>query len=130
MKPLVLVVDDHPTNLKLARWVLATEGFEVWSCATAEEALLLVEDRIPDVVIVDIALPGMSGLDLCRRLRASAATRHVAVVAMTAFAMKGDEAKARAAGCDAYFTKPVNTRTLAADVRAVVATSAHRLSQS
>lgn len=130
MKPLVLVVDDHPTNLKLSRWLLATEGFEVWSCATAEEALLLVEDRIPDVVIVDIALPGMSGLDLCRRLRASAATRHVAVVAMTAFAMKGDEAKARAAGCDAYLTKPVNTRTLAADVRAVVAASAHRLSQS
>lgn len=126
MKPLALVIDDHPMNLKLAQWLLASEGFEVAACATAEEALQFLARRVPDLVLVDIALPGMSGLEFTRTLRASADTRGIPIVAMTAFAMKGDEAKARAAGCNAYITKPVNTRTLAAQLRQAMEAAAER----
>lgn len=126
MKPLVLVVDDHPANLKLARWVLTADGFEVAACATAEDALTFLASRMPDLLLVDVALPGINGLELSRRLRANEDTHRIPIVAMTAFAMKGDEAKARAAGCDAYITKPVNTRTLAAQLHEVMATAAGR----
>lgn len=126
MKPLVLVIDDHPMNLKLARWLLAAEGFEVAACPTAEDALEFLGRRLPDLVLVDLALPGMSGLEFTRTLRASADTRVLPIVAMTAFAMRGDEDEARAAGCDAYITKPVNTRTLAAQLRQAMDAAAQR----
>lgn len=122
MRPSVLIVDDHPTNLKLARCVLTDGGFEVRTCESGEEALQLIGERRPDLVLVDIALPGMTGLEFCQRLRADPSTCDLPLVAMTAFAMKGDEAKARAAGCNGYLTKPVNTRTLAGQLRAVLGT--------
>jgi CheY-like chemotaxis protein len=127
MKPTVLVIDDNPTNLKLARWVLAAEGFEVISLASAEEAMLALQTGAPDLILVDIALPGLDGLELTRRLRANPATRHIAVVAVTAFAMKGDEAKALEAGCDAYLAKPVDTRALGPFLRRVIASSKLRV---
>lgn len=120
MKPMVLVIDDNPTNLKLAHWVLTSEGFEVASLESAEQALAFLRDRRPDLLLIDIALPGLDGLELTRMLRASADTRHLPIVAMTAFAMKGDEAKALAAGCDAYLAKPVNTRALGSQLRQVM----------
>lgn len=117
---MVLVIDDNPTNLKLAHWVLTSEGFEVASLESAEQALAFLRDRRPDLLLIDIALPGLDGLELTRMLRASADTRHLPIVAMTAFAMKGDEAKALAAGCDAYLAKPVNTRALGSQLRQVM----------
>ena len=112
----VLVVDDNPTNLKLACDVLEWSGFNVLSAADAEEALKVIELSPPDVILMDIALPGMDGLTLTRQLKASAATRDIRVVALTAFAMKGDEQKAIEAGCDGYISKPIDTRMLGAEI--------------
>ena len=103
----VLVIDDHPANLKLARLVLAGAGHEVETAADAEEAAAVLERFRPRVVLMDIQLPGTSGLELARRLKAGPAGHRVAVLALTAYAMKGDEERALAAGCDDYLAKPI-----------------------
>jgi two-component system, cell cycle response regulator DivK len=108
----ILIVDDNPTNLKLARVLLAAEGYEVRVAVDAEEALALLDGFHPRLILMDLQLPGMDGLTLTRRLKEDPATRDVAILALTAYAMKGDEEKARLAGCDGYITKPIDTRTL------------------
>jgi len=110
----ILIVDDNAANLKLARVLLVSEGYEVRTAIDAEEALLALREFRPALILMDIQLPGMDGLALARRLKADPATRPIAIVAMTAYAMKGDEEKALAAGCDGYVTKPIDTRTLPA----------------
>lgn len=117
----VLVIDDNPVNLKLASEVLRAEGHAVIRAEDAEQALSLLESRMPDLVLTDIALPRMDGLELTRRLKADPRYRHLPVVALTASAMKGDEVRILEAGCDAYITKPINTRTLTAQVVSVLA---------
>ena len=117
----ILVVDDNPTNLKLASEVLEAEGHEILRAVNAEEAIAVIAKTPPDLILMDIALPGMDGLTLTRQLKADPATRHIVVVALTAFAMKGDEAKAQAAGCDGYITKPIDTRALARQIESVTA---------
>src|SRR5450432_2538532 len=113
----ILVVDDTPVNLKLTRIVLAHEGYKVQTAASAEEALEMLRGYHPLLILADIQLPGMDGLEMTRRLKSDARTRDITVVALTAFAMKGDEEKAREAGCDGYITKPIDTRTLGKRVR-------------
>lgn len=108
----VLIVDDNVQNLKLARVVLSTSGFEVATAGDAEEALVVLETFAPHLILMDIQLPGMDGLELTRRLKAEPARKHIVIIALTAFAMKGDEEKARAAGCDGYITKPIDTVAL------------------
>ena len=108
----ILVVDDNSTNLKLVSDVLGFEGYRILQAGDAESAQEIIRRTRPDLILMDIALPGMDGLTLTRLLKADEPTRHVIVVALTAFAMKGDEAKAREAGCDGYITKPIDTRTL------------------
>ena len=115
---LVLVVDDNPTNLKLASYVLSASGYDVRTAADAEEALNLVETLLPRVILVDLQLPGMDGLELARRLKAAPRFREVVIIAVTANAMRGDEERARAAGCDGYIAKPIDTRSLARTVAA------------
>ncbi|HEY2728420.1 MAG TPA: response regulator [Polyangia bacterium] len=105
----ILVVDDNPQNLKLVRVLLSSEGYAVRTAADAEEALRLLEGYAPRLVLMDLQLPGMDGLELTRRLKADPRRRGMLVVALTAYAMKGDEEKARAAGCDGYVTKPIDT---------------------
>jgi two-component system, cell cycle response regulator DivK len=109
---LVLVVDDNPTNTKLIRLLLADEGFEVRSAANAEEALASLEERVPQLILMDIQLPGTDGLTLTRNLRSQRRFDHVWILALSAYAMASDEVKARQAGCDGYITKPIDTRTL------------------
>ncbi|MEW6277154.1 MAG: response regulator [Candidatus Eremiobacterota bacterium] len=116
----VLVVDDHAANLKLACDVLEWEGFQVDRARDAEEALERIRLNPPDLILMDIELPQMDGLALTRKLKADPATRHIRVVALTAYAMKGDEQKAREAGCDGYLTKPISTRLLGEQVRAAL----------
>jgi CheY-like chemotaxis protein len=99
-------------NLKLIRVVLGGEGYEVRTAADAEEALGMLEGWRPSLILMDVQLPGMDGLELTRRLKAEPATREILIVAITAYAMKGDEQKALGAGCDGYITKPIDTRTL------------------
>lgn len=117
----ILVVDDNPTNLKLVSEVLEFEGYRILKAVDAETAEDIVQTTPPDLILMDIALPGMDGLTLTRKLKANAGTRHIIVVALTAFAMKGDDAKARDAGCDGYITKPIDTRALPKVVAAYLA---------
>jgi CheY-like chemotaxis protein len=121
MSETVLVVDDNPTNLKLVSDVLAFDGYQILRAGDAEEAQNLIKTSPPDLILMDIALPGMDGLTLTRKLKADARTRDIIVVALTAFAMKGDDEKARAAGCDGYITKPIDTRTLSGSVASYLA---------
>jgi CheY-like chemotaxis protein len=110
--PRILIVDDNKTNLKLASDVLSFDGYEILNANDAESAQEIIRRRPPDLILMDIALPGMDGLTLTRLLKADEATRHIVIVALTASAMKGDDARAREAGCDGYITKPIDTRTL------------------
>jgi two-component system, cell cycle response regulator len=108
----ILVVDDNPTNLKLVSDVLECEGYDILKAVDAEEAQRVIEQHRPELVLIDIALPGMDGLTLTRKLKAAEKTKDLVIVALTAFAMKGDEQKARDAGCNGYITKPIDTRAL------------------
>jgi CheY-like chemotaxis protein len=110
-------VDDNPANLKLARILLAGEGFEVRTASDAEEALDVLRVFVPRLILMDIQLPGMDGLELTRRLKADPATRDIRIVGLTAYAMKGDPERILAAGCDGYIAKPIDTRRLADQVR-------------
>ncbi len=107
----VLVVDDNLANLKLVNFVLQARGFEVSNAHDAQEALASIATTPPRLVLMDIQLPGTDGLTLARKLKADPATRDLIIVALTAYAMRGDEEKAREAGCSGYLTKPIDTRT-------------------
>lgn len=106
----VLIVEDTPVNLKLVRFLLTREGFDVRAAASAEEALEILKDFRPRIVVTDIQLPGIDGLELTRRLKSDPATSHVVVLALTAYAMKSDEKRALDSGCDGFITKPIDTR--------------------
>lgn len=112
----ILVVDDNPTNLKLVMCVLELEGYRVDQAIDAEQALAFLRDIVPDLIFMDISLPGMDGLTLTRKLKDQDRFKHVPIVALTAFAMKGDEERAREAGCDGYIAKPIDTRAFPAQV--------------
>jgi two-component system, cell cycle response regulator DivK len=107
----IFIIDDHPVNLELAKVLLVLEGYEVHTAGDAESALLLLPDVRPDLILMDVQLPGMDGLELARRLKADPLHKNARIVALTAYAMKGDEEKALAAGCDGYLSKPIDTRT-------------------
>ena len=117
----ILVIDDNLTNLTLISDLLAFEGYEILKAMDAEEAQVILTGTLPDLILMDIALPGMDGLTFTRHLKADARTRHIRIVALTAFAMKGDEQKARDAGCDGYITKPIDTRALPGEVAGILA---------
>jgi CheY-like chemotaxis protein len=108
----ILIVDDNPLNLKIVRILLTVEGYEVRTAADAAEALAILAGVRPCLILMDLQLPGMDGLELTRRLKADPATRSIPVLALTAYAMKGDAQRALAAGCDGYIAKPIDTRTL------------------
>lgn len=108
----VLIIDDNQVNLKLIRVLLTAEGFDIRAAADAEEAQEVLKGFRPYVILMDLQLPGIDGLELTRRLREDPATRDIVIVAITAYAMKSDEASALDAGCDGYIAKPVDTRAL------------------
>lgn len=108
----VLVVDDNPHNLKLARVVLEAAGYDVRTAVDAEDALQQLDSYTPAAILLDLQLPGMDGLTLARRLKADPARCGIRLIALTAYAMKGDHDKALAAGCDAYMSKPIDIEAL------------------
>jgi CheY-like chemotaxis protein len=108
----ILIVDDNPANLKLARVILAAEGYDVHTANDAQEALDVVSTIAPRLILMDIQLPDMDGLELTRRLKLDPRYRDIVIVALTAYAMKGDDEKAKKAGCDGYVTKPIDPETL------------------
>lgn len=117
----ILVVDDNPTNLKLLGFLLNSSGYQVRTASDAEDALRALEEFHPRLILMDIHLPGMSGLELTRKLKAAPATKDIKIVAVSAYAMRGDEEKALAEGCDGYVTKPIDTRTLPQRIAAFLA---------
>lgn len=116
----ILVVEDHPTHLKLASILLHAGGHQVRSAEAAELAFAAIEKDRPELILLDIGLPGMNGLELARRLKADPATQGILVVAITSYPEQYSQPDALAAGCDAFIAKPVNSRTLAAQLEAVV----------
>src|SRR6266545_4395361 len=123
----ILIIDDTPVNLKLTQILLGCEGYAVRTACDAEEALALLEHYRPELILADIQLPGMSGLEFTRRLKADEKTRAIVIVALTALAMKGDEEKAMDAGCDGYITKPIDTRAFPLLLRAYLARGSQAL---
>ena len=108
----MLIVDDNAVNLKLARVLLQSEGYSVRTATDAEDALRILATFKPRIILMDLQLPGMDGLELTRRLKADVATRQIVILAVTASAMKGDEERARAAGCNDYVAKPIDIDSL------------------
>lgn len=113
---LILVIDDHAINLKLAQILLKQEGYQVQTATNAVEAKKIIRAHKPQMILMDIQLPGMDGLEFTRQLKSDANYRDIIIVALTAYAMKGDEEKAKAAGCDGYITKPIDPLTLPATI--------------
>ena len=109
----VLVVEDKDLNRKIVRIVLKSKGYNVLEATNAEEALEILQAQIPDLILMDIALPGMSGEELTRQIKGTPQWRHLPIIALTAHAMKGDREQFLKAGCDDYISKPINTHLLA-----------------
>jgi two-component system cell cycle response regulator DivK len=124
--PKILIVEDNALNMELLVDLLEAGGFSVHSTRTGEEGIKLARDVQPDLVLMDISLPGMDGLCATRTLKADPATCHLTVVGLTAHAMKGDEASGLEAGFDGYLTKPINTRTFVASVKDFIADKANK----
>lgn len=112
----ILVIDDNRANAALITFLLQNSGYDVRTAADADQAIAILGEFLPRLIMMDVQLPGMDGLELTRRLKADNRTRHIIIVALTAYAMKGDEQRARDAGCDDYITKPIDTRALPAVV--------------
>jgi len=108
----ILVVDDTPTNLRLVEYILQHAGYPVRTATNASEALAAIAAARPRIILVDVQMPGTSGLELTHQLKTDPATRDIIIIAVTAYAMKGDDAKASDAGCDEYVTKPIDKRAL------------------
>ena len=117
----ILIVEDNPANMKLAVFVLEQAGYSVISAIDAELGLTLAREQHPDLIMMDIQLPGMDGLAATALLKQDETTRQIPVVALTALAMKGDEARIREAGCDAYIAKPMRYQEVLSTVAAQLA---------
>ncbi|CAN5788065.1 response regulator [soil metagenome] len=117
----VLVIEDNPANMTLAVFLLQSAGHTALSATDAEAGLMLARDKQPDLILMDIQLPGMDGLQATGLLKQADATKAIPVIALTALAMKGDEERIRAAGCDGYIAKPLSYREFLATIAAQLA---------
>ena len=113
----ILVVEDNPKNLKLVRDVLEYSGYEVVAATSGEDGVRLAQETTPDLILMDLQLPGIDGAEALRRIRDADGEHHVPAVAVTAFAMSDDRDRAFASGFDGYVEKPISPRTLAQQVR-------------
>ena len=120
----VLIVEDNPANMTLAVFLLQSAGHTVISASDAEAGLTMARDQQPHLILMDIQLPGMDGLEAIAQLKRDAATRAIPVIALTALAMKGDEERIRAAGCEGYIAKPLAYRDFLATISAQLAAPA------
>lgn len=108
MKKRILIVEDNDLNLKLFRDLLTAHGYDTIETKEGLEAINLTRNEKPDLILMDIQLPEISGLDVTRRLKSEEAIRNIPIIAVTAFAMKDDEEKILSAGCEAYISKPIS----------------------
>jgi len=116
-KDVILIVDDNEMNLKLLSWLLEKNGYEVHIATDATTARATVRAVRPQLVLMDIQLPDIDGLQLTREFKADPALRHIPVVAVTSYAMKGDRQRSLDAGCDGYITKPIDTSQFPSEIR-------------
>jgi two-component system cell cycle response regulator DivK len=107
MSKRILIVEDNDLNLKLFRDLLGANGYLTFETKEGIEAISMTRNIMPDLIVMDIQLPEISGLDITKKIKADAAIKHIPVIAVTAFAMKDDEDKIMAAGCEAYLSKPI-----------------------
>lgn len=117
----VLVVEDHVDNRRILRDLLTSVGYETIEALTGEDGVALAEVHHPDLILMDIQLPGVDGYEATRRIKANPALRYIPIIAVTSYALSGDDAKAAEAGCDAYIAKPYSPRELLAKVRQYLA---------
>ena len=117
MSKCILVVEDQEDNRQILRDLLKSAEYEITKAENGEEALTAVAKRRPDLILMDIQLPILDGYEATRRIKSDPATRAIPIIAVTSYSMSGDEAKARAAGCDDYVTKPYSPRQLLAKIR-------------
>jgi two-component system cell cycle response regulator DivK len=117
MSKRILVVEDHEDNRRILRDLLASAGYETLEAETGEEGVAAAEAERPDLILMDIQLPVLDGYEATRRIKANPDLRGIPVIVVTSYALSGDETKARAAGCDAYVTKPYSPRQLLAKIR-------------
>ena len=113
----ILVVDDQPLSIKLIQLILEGEGYHVLVAANATEALQAVQASMPDLILMDIHLPSLDGLALTKLLRSDQESRHIKIVAISAYSTAEDDQRIAAAGCAGFIPKPIDTRTLAASIR-------------
>jgi two-component system cell cycle response regulator DivK len=119
----ILIVEDHPDNMTLAVLLLKSAGHTVLSAVDAEAGLTLARAELPNLILMDVQLPGMDGLAATALLKQDSATRAIPVIALTALAMKGDEERIRAAGCNGYIAKPMGVHQFLAAVAAQLAST-------
>jgi two-component system, cell cycle response regulator DivK len=117
MSKRILVIEDHEDNRRILRDLLTSAGYEPIEAVTGEEGVALAETHHPDLILMDIQLPGLDGYGATRRIKANPALRQIPVIAVTSYALSGDEVKVKEAGCDAYVTKPFSPRALLAKIR-------------
>ena len=117
MSTRILVVEDQADNRRILRDLLSSVGYEILEAVTGDEGVTLAVTQRPDLILMDIQLPGIDGYEATRRIKADPALRHIPIIAVTSYALSGDDAQALAAGCDAYVAKPFSTRALLAKVR-------------
>jgi two-component system cell cycle response regulator DivK len=123
----VLVVEDTPANMKLTTMLLRKQGYNVLQADNAADGLGLAKTHLPDLVLMDIQLPGIDGLTAIRMLQQDSATRHIRLVALTAYAMKGDEQKMIGSGCDGYIAKPISYKHFLQEVARILALPAKEI---
>lgn len=118
----IMVVDDNAMNIELVSFMLEAANFTVATARDGREALAIIPAFRPDLILMDIQMPGMDGLELTRLVKGDPKTAHIVIMAFTAYAMKGDEARMRSAGCDGYVSKPINVTTFMQQVRVLLPT--------
>jgi two-component system cell cycle response regulator DivK len=116
----ILMIEDQEDNRRILRDLLTSAGYEVIEAVTGEEGVAMAQTHHPDLILMDIQLPGLDGYEATRRIKADPALRQIPIIAVTSYALSGDDTKAAAAGCDGYVTKPFRPRLLLAKVREYV----------
>jgi two-component system cell cycle response regulator DivK len=116
----ILVVEDHEDNRQILRDLLSSRGYDMVEAEDGEQALAMAEDRRPALILMDVQIPLLDGYEVTRRLKANPALSNIPIIVVTSYALSGDESKARAAGCNAYVSKPYSARKLLAKIQEYV----------
>jgi two-component system cell cycle response regulator DivK len=121
MSQRILVIEDNEDNRRIVRDLLTSVGYEIIEAVTGEEGVTMAGIHVPELILMDIQLPGLDGYDATRRIKANPVLRHIPIIAVTSYALSGDDVKAFEAGCDGYVSKPFSPRALLAKIREYLA---------